>query len=139
MWILNNKKGMTLIEMIVVMSIMAVLAGIAMVDAKGATSGKEENIARADVLALQGAVDRYRLDMGSCPANIGAALTTASGGKGPWMNRAITTDPWGTAYQYDRSNGYNCFVYSNGKNKSRDASTNPTYRTVGGDDIGAFN
>lgn len=136
---LMNKKGFTLIELICVISIMAVLSGMAMLDAKGATSGKEENIARADVLALQGAVDRYRIDMGTCPANITTALTTASGGKGPWMNRTITTDPWGTTYQYDRSNGYNCFVYSNGKNKSRDASTNPLYRTVGGDDIGAFN
>jgi len=69
--------------------------------------GKSEvKVARAQVKALEDALDQYRLDVGRYPASQPglAALNDAPAGEarwqGPYLRKAVPNDPWGHPYQY---------------------------------------
>lgn len=69
--------------------------------------GKSETkVARAQMDALQKALDQYRIDVGRYPATEQglAALTKSPPGEprwaGPYLVKAAPPDPWGRAYLY---------------------------------------
>jgi general secretion pathway protein G len=72
----------------------------------------ERNVTKAQLDGLSKALDAYRLDVGQYPSTEQglAVLTTKpqQGAKwnGPYLQRAVPTDPWGNAYVY-RSPGQN--------------------------------
>jgi general secretion pathway protein G len=69
--------------------------------------GKSEiKTARAQIDALEKALDQYRLDVGHYPGNeqgLNALMTRPPGEskwQGPYLKKAVPLDPWGNAYQY---------------------------------------
>ena len=112
----REHAAFTLIELMVVVTIIAVLAGLTIgtlgyVNRKGA-----ESRARAEVAAIATAVDNYKLEFGSYPSNTTTALFKELTGQGsvnktrvfieptPGLVTNATNgpfiDPWGTAYNY---------------------------------------
>ena len=112
----REHAAFTLIELMVVVTIIAVLAGLTIgtlgyVNRKGA-----ESRARAEVAAIATAVDNYKLEFGSYPSNNTTALFKELTGQGsvnktrvfieptPGLVTNATNgpfiDPWGTAYNY---------------------------------------
>ena len=95
------KKGFTILELLIVISVIAILVGIALPRFKGMTD--EGNIARArgELRTLQTAVEIYYIRKGAYPANAHAALTGAT----PQIIASTPTDPFttGSAYGYARS------------------------------------
>jgi type II secretion system protein G len=107
------RAGFTLIESLVVIAIIAILAGLnpstmGYVNRKGA-----ESRARAEVAALSAAIDSYKLDFGGYPAsnNLYQELTgqgpvntnkvyfePTPGITGTNAGAAIFIDPWGVFY-----------------------------------------
>jgi general secretion pathway protein G len=63
-------------------------------------------IAKAQIDALEKALDQYRLDLGRYPTTEEglAALNTkpqnATRWDGPYLKKQVPPDPWGNAYQY---------------------------------------
>jgi type II secretion system protein G len=115
--VIGNKthKGLTLIELLIVVAIIAILAGLTLstmgyVNKKGARSRAE-----AEIAALSAAIESYKLEFGTYPTNQ-TVLFRELVGTGtinsnrvlfeprPGMTTNMTNgpfiDPWGAAYSY---------------------------------------
>lgn len=99
-------RGFTLLELLVVVLIIGLLTGIVGPRLMGQIGRSEVTAARAQIDALDKAVQAYRLDMGQYPTTDQGlqALVLAPGNserwRGPYLKGAVPADPWGAAYQY---------------------------------------
>ena len=99
-------KGFTLLELLVVILIIGLLTALVAPRFLGQVSKSEVTAARAQLDALDKALQSYRIDTGRFPtASQGlAALVTQPTGetrwRGPYLQGEVPLDPWGTAYQY---------------------------------------
>lgn len=99
-------KGFTLLELLVVLVILGLLVGIVAPRFFGQVGKSEVKTAKAQIRALEDALDQYRLDTGRYPTTEQglAALTAQPTGEkrwqGPYLKKALPNDPWGNPYQY---------------------------------------
>ncbi|QIB28139.1 prepilin-type N-terminal cleavage/methylation domain-containing protein [Caloranaerobacter azorensis] len=66
---LRNKKGFTLIELIVVIAVLGILAMIAIPKITGIQDDAKENVDKQNVKLMQNAVEMYAAENGNYPAN----------------------------------------------------------------------
>ncbi len=98
--------GFTLLELLVVIVIIGLLAGLVAPRFFDQVSKSNTKIARAQIDALEKALDQYRLDIGAYPATEQglAALNTKPQNvekwAGPYLKKAVPPDPWGNRYLY---------------------------------------
>src|SRR5919109_1446517 len=98
--------GFTLLELLVVVLIIGLLAGFVAPRYFGQVGKSEINVAKAQIDALEKALDQYRLDTGHYPSTeLGlAALVTRPATEpkwnGPYLKKSVPLDPWGKAYMY---------------------------------------
>jgi len=98
--------GFTLLELLVVMVIIGLLAGFVAPRYFGQIGKSEVKVARAQIDALEKALEQYRLDTGRYPTNEQglAALSVAPSGEskwaGPYLRKEAPLDPWGRSYAY---------------------------------------
>jgi general secretion pathway protein G len=98
--------GFTLLELLVVVVIIGLLAGFVAPRYFGQVGKSEVNVAKAQLDALEKALDQYRLDTGRYPsAELGLkALVERPSSEpkwnGPYLRKAIPLDPWGKPYLY---------------------------------------
>jgi general secretion pathway protein G len=106
-----NKKtrrpaGFTLLELLVVMVIIGLLAGYVGPRYFAQVGKSQVKTARAQVDALEKALDQYRLDTGVYPTTEQSlvALVTRPANEpkwdGPYLKKSVPLDPWGNAYVY---------------------------------------
>lgn len=99
-------RGFTLLELLVVLVILGLLVGIVAPRFFGQVGKSEVKVAKAQIRALEDALDQYRLDVGRYPGSEQGlpALTIQPAGEarwqGPYLKKAVPSDPWGNAYQY---------------------------------------
>jgi general secretion pathway protein G len=99
----RDSRGFTLIEMIVVVIILGLLAGLVAPKLFGRVGQSKQVAARTQIELLGAALDQYSLDMGSYPNSLDALVHNPGGGSwnGPYLKKnAIPVDPWGNAYSY---------------------------------------
>jgi len=98
-----NKKGFTLIEIMLVVAIIGILAAMLVPRLTGRTRQAKSAVARADVdvnLAL--ALDLYELDIGEFPPDLSYLSDNKNGSnswRGPYLKK-LPKDPWGNEYVY---------------------------------------
>lgn len=103
---INRDAGFTLLELLVVMVIIGLLAGYVGPKYFAQVGKSEIKTAKAQIDALEKALDQYRLDTGHYPSTeLGlAALFTKPSGEakweGPYLKKAVPADPWGHPYVY---------------------------------------
>jgi general secretion pathway protein G len=103
---IKNRKGFTLIELLIVLVIIGLLAGLVAPRVfKGEKKGRV-TAAKAQIQLLEQALDQFRLDAGRYPST-SEGLTalqnnpgSVEGWDGPYLKKAIPSDPWGHAYVY---------------------------------------
>lgn len=102
----KRSSGFTLLELLVVLVILGLLAGLVAPRMFANVSKSEVKVARAQIAALESALENYRLDVGRFPSSeqgLGA-LERSPGNDprwaGPYLKKAVPADPWGNPYQY---------------------------------------
>jgi general secretion pathway protein G len=98
--------GFTLLELLVVVVIIGLLAGLVAPRYFDQVGRSNTQIARAQIDSLEKALDQYRLDMGTYPTTDQGlqALVVKPNGlerwQGPYLKKAVPPDPWGRPYGY---------------------------------------
>lgn len=102
----RHLRGFTLLELLVVMVIIGLLASYVGPKFFSQVGKSEIKAARAQIDALEKALDQYRLDVGRYPTTEQglAALVERPAGEqkwsGPYLKKAVPNDPWGRPYVY---------------------------------------
>lgn len=98
--------GFTLLELLVVVTIIGLLAAYVGPKYFSQLGRSEQGVAKAQVEAFARALDTYRLEVGQYPTTeegLNALLTkpaSAAKWNGPYLQKAVPSDPWGRAYLY---------------------------------------
>lgn len=96
------RGGFTLIEVLLVVAILGILAGVVVVNLSGRQEKSMIQAARASIGAILTAIDLYEVDTGRFPPNL-AALVNDDGApnwSGPYLRGGLPKDPWGTDFAY---------------------------------------
>jgi len=102
----KKQSGFTIVELIVVMAILALLAGIAGPRIMQVFSGANTKAVKLQIKDLENSLDLYRLDIGHYPTDAEGglkALVKGSGARwnGPYLKgKSIPLDSWGFTYHY---------------------------------------
>ena len=103
---MRSSQGFTLLELLVVIVIIGLLAGYVAPRYFSQVGKSEVQVARAQIDALEKALDQYRLDTNHYPSTEQGleALTTKPASEtrwqGPYLKKAAPADPWGRPYVY---------------------------------------
>jgi len=103
-----RRWGFTLVELMVVIVILGLLAGLVAVNVVGRITQAKINTARAQIKTFEDAVLQYKMDTGQYPPNDYGLLAliepppgvTGWNKDGYLHTTEIPTDPWGNAYNY---------------------------------------
>lgn len=116
---MNNRKGFTLVELMLVVIIIGILVAMVMPRMAGRTEQARVAAARADIDAnLSTALDMYEADNGKYPDSLDSLFEnkeSAPHWKGPYLKKR-PLDPWGNAYIYKFPGTHGDYdLYSGGK------------------------
>ena len=115
----RRRGAFTLIELMVVVAVIAILAGLTLATLGNVNRKGAESRARSEVAALAAAIDAYRLEFGAYPSNQTVLYRELTGQGTVNTNKiyfeptaGIATnnqfvDPWGSAYNYATNATYN--------------------------------
>jgi general secretion pathway protein G len=102
-------NGFTLLEVMVVVIVLGLLAGLVGPQIIGRVSDAKSTTARTQIEMISVALDSYRLDNGRYPTTQQglealrtepAADPVPTNWRGPYLRREVPMDPWGRPYEY---------------------------------------
>ena len=102
----HGQRGFSLVELLVVIIILGLLAGLVGPRLFGRVGQSKLATARAQIELFGAALDQYRLDVGAYPpAGVGLSALiqspNAANWNGPYLKKNfVPLDPWGKPYQY---------------------------------------
>lgn len=99
------RSAFSLVEMIVVMVIIAMLAGIVTVTTRGYLISSRQSTAKAELATLAGALDGFYAENNRYPTNEegldALTRTELAGDSGVPPLKEVPLDPWKRAYEYN--------------------------------------
>ncbi len=104
-----RRGGFTLLELIVVIIVLALLAGLVAPQIFGRLTEARGTTARTQIELLGTALDTYRLDNGAYPTTEQGLQAlrekpvqapVPGSWRGPYVRKAVPNDPWGRPYLY---------------------------------------
>lgn len=103
---MRHVGGFTLVELLVVLAILGLLAGLVGPRVIGQLGGAKSKSAAVQIADLEAAIDLFRVDVGRYPTEqegLDALVVkpqTASTWNGPYLRKGLPKDPWGNPYRY---------------------------------------
>lgn len=104
----RRPAGFTLVELLVVLAILGLLAGLVGPRVLGQLGGAKTKTTAVQIKDLEQAAELFKLDVGRFPSQgegLEALVTkpaAAPGWNGPYLKKGgLPKDPWGNAYHYD--------------------------------------
>lgn len=97
------RKGFTLIELIVTISIIAVAFGVMLSSYSAAQRGTRDAQRKSDLRTLQGALEQYKADQQYYPATMPAAGSALTGTGKTYLNKIPADPSTGSGYTYTAS------------------------------------
>ena len=124
---LNNKKGFTLVEILVVIVILGILAVLTLTTLSPSFFfGKGRDTRRqSDLQSVRGALEQYYLDNGRVYPNV--AYSSLNTPLSPYLD-SFPTDPNGGSYTFTVASNQKCYELS----ATMEKSTPSPYRVCGG-------
>jgi general secretion pathway protein G len=119
-----RRAAFTLLEVLIVVAIIVVLAGVSSIYVFRYLEDAKEGRAKGDVKTIETAVTSYELKIGSMPNSLNDLTQPPDGGK-PYLTAESITDPWNKPYSFDPSGGHN------GGQKPDIWTTTPDGRMIG--------
>lgn len=101
-----SRRGVTLIEMLVVLTIIGLVATLTTLSVNHAVARARQSQARAQMEVLSGAAQSFRMDQGRLPSTLAelespsGALRTPFPPGGYLQANGVPLDPWGNDYVY---------------------------------------
>ena len=106
---MTSRRAFTLLEIIVVIIVLALLAGLVAPQIFGRVSEARGATAKTQIELLGTALDNYRLDNGAYPSTEQglsalrekpARAPIPPNWRGPYLRKDVPNDPWGRPYIY---------------------------------------
>lgn len=118
-----GRAGFTLVELILVITIIGIMASVVAINVRGSTLRAKKNAAKAQIKTFETALSTFDIHMGRYPTSdegLRALIENPDGGDewgGPYLrSRDVPKDPWNNDYIYnpDGSRGIDFDVFSVG-------------------------
>jgi general secretion pathway protein G len=107
----HSQSGFTLMEILLVMSILVILGGTAMLFFARVQKNAMIDAAKTQISQYKTAIEVYRMEVGSLPADqdglealrtAPASLTNPAKWRGPYIQTELALDPWDMPYVYQQ-------------------------------------
>jgi general secretion pathway protein G len=95
-----RRAAFTLLEVLIVVAIIVILAGVGGVYVFKAYEDAKEGIARTRAIALANAAQQFQIKYQRLPESLNELINPPEGGK-PYVEPDTLMDPWGRPFQYD--------------------------------------
>ena len=99
----SGQRGFTLVELLLVLVILALIAGLVLPGIIGKAESAKAKAAASQISRISMSVESFYLDTGSTPSSLDELVNEPSGvngWNGPYIKNSLLTDPWGQPYKY---------------------------------------
>jgi general secretion pathway protein G len=99
----RKQNGFTLVELLLVLVILALIAGLVLPGIIGKAEGAKVKAAATTISRLSMGVENFYLDTGSAPDSLNELVNEPGdvrGWNGPYVKNSTLKDPWGHEFQY---------------------------------------
>jgi general secretion pathway protein G len=104
------RGGFTLLEVLVVVAIIVVLAGVATPLLLGRLDQAKIDAAKIDCKTLSDTVETYKVRYGEYPASLEVLTQPQADGTDPYLPAKALIDPWKRPYQYSPQGQHNALL-----------------------------
>jgi general secretion pathway protein G len=91
-----REKGFTLVELLIVISLISILAAMGLVQYKNSVTSSREAVLHTDLFRMRDAIDQYYADKGKYPSSLDALVSDGYMRKLPEDPMTKSSDTWTT-------------------------------------------
>jgi len=99
----QRQRGFTLVELLLVLVILALIAGLVLPGIIGKAESAKVKAASSQISRISMSVESFYLDTGTAPSSLDDLVNEPSGvtgWNGPYIKNSLLKDPWGEPYKY---------------------------------------
>jgi general secretion pathway protein G len=99
----KGQRGFTLVELLLVLVILALIAGLVLPGIIGKAESAKAKAASSQISRISMSVESFYLDTGITPSSLDELVNEPSGvtgWNGPYIKNTLLKDPWGEPYKF---------------------------------------
>ena len=99
----KGQRGFTLVELLLVLVILALIAGLVLPGIIGKAESAKAKAASSQISRISMSVETFYMDTGNAPSSLDELVNEpvgVSGWNGPYIKNTLLKDPWGQEYKF---------------------------------------